>query len=192
MNLSWSTGVARQAGLTLLELLITLAVFILLTTLATPSVQSLLESTERRSTLLAVYQGLMFARQEAVRRNSSVTLCPLDKSGRCHGDWNQPVAVFMDPDNQRALADETHLLRVIPPPRNGHRRVGVGNQGYFHYGPLGAGVHTPGHVLYCPGSGDARQAGQLIINMAGRVRFARDHNGDGVVQDAHGNPMDCS
>ncbi|MDX1588986.1 MAG: hypothetical protein R3296_08615, partial [Oleiphilaceae bacterium] len=101
-------------------------------------------------------------------------------------------AVFMDPHNRRSLERESHLLRVIPPPSQGERRVGVGNRGYFHYGPLGIGVHTPGHVLYCPDSGDPRQAGQLIINMAGRVRFARDLNGDGVVQDAHGRPMDCT
>ncbi|MDX1590139.1 MAG: GspH/FimT family protein, partial [Oleiphilaceae bacterium] len=82
-------GRVRQGGLTLLELLITLILMVLLLALAGPSIQALRESSERRSALLAVYQGLQFARQEAVRRNSSVTLCPLDEQQRCHGDWNQ-------------------------------------------------------------------------------------------------------
>lgn len=180
-----------QLGLSLLELMLSLAIFSLLLGLAAPSLQGLLEDTERRTVLLGVYQATQLARQEALRRNSSVTLCPLDSRNHCHGNWNQPVAVFMDPQNQRQLINESYLLRVLPPPRRGSRRIGVGNRGFFHYGPQGSGLHTPGNVQYCPHSGNARRAGQLIINMTGSGRFARDLNGDGVVQDARGRALVC-
>ncbi|TVP52241.1 MAG: prepilin-type N-terminal cleavage/methylation domain-containing protein [Halomonadaceae bacterium] len=182
---------ACQQGITLLELMVSLVVLVVLMGFAGPSLQGLQENMERRVILLGVYQATLLAKQEAVRRNSSVTLCPLDTNNSCHGDWNQPVAVFLDPENQRQLLEDSYLLRVLPAPRRGSRRIGVGNRGFFHYGPMGIGRHTPGHVLYCPASGNPLRAGQIIINMTGKARFARDLNGDGRVQDAQGRPMVC-
>lgn len=65
----------RQAGLTLIELLIGLVVMTVLTSLAVPGFQSLREQYTVRSAGMAVYADLQLARSEAIKRNREVTVC---------------------------------------------------------------------------------------------------------------------
>lgn len=64
--------VNSQRGVTLVELIITIAVCGILLAIATPSFRKLLKNWELKSTAESVYQGLQLARAEAVRRNSRV------------------------------------------------------------------------------------------------------------------------
>jgi type IV fimbrial biogenesis protein FimT len=62
----------RQQGVTLIELMVTLAILVILATIGMPSFTSFLRNTELRSSSESVYQGLQLARAEAVRRNVRV------------------------------------------------------------------------------------------------------------------------
>jgi len=71
----------RQRGFTILEvaIAITLAVFILMS--AMPSISSWMRSTRMRTTAESIINGLMQARNEAVRRNQPVSFYLLSDSG---------------------------------------------------------------------------------------------------------------
>jgi type IV fimbrial biogenesis protein FimT len=62
----------RQQGVTLIELMVALVILVILATIGMPSFTSFLRNTELRSSSESVYQGLQFARAEAVRRNVRV------------------------------------------------------------------------------------------------------------------------
>ncbi|AEY00717.1 type IV pilin [Oceanimonas sp. GK1] len=93
----------RQAGLTLIELLIGLVVMTVLTSLAVPGFQSLREQYTVRSAGMAVYADLQLARSEAIKRNREVTVCftnsgtadwsyALHDSADCSGDIIETVS----------------------------------------------------------------------------------------------------
>ncbi|XOZ33468.1 GspH/FimT family protein [Halomonadaceae bacterium KBTZ08] len=180
-----------ERGLTLLELVIVLVVVGIVASMAVPGFQSLIEDTTRRSQMQSMVGLFNLARIRAVSEATIVTVCPLDGSDQCTGDWHQPVHVFADPDNQRALANNTTVFRVRKPVQSGSWRVHVGNRGYFQYRPNGMVRGTLGNLTWCPESGNEKNAGQLIVNMGGRLRYAQDHSGDGVVQDSRGQPVKC-
>lgn len=180
-----------QRGVTLLELIIVITVLAVMTTTVLPGLQGLFENTTRRAHLQDMVGLFHLARTEAVNQGTLITICPLDDDDECTGDWQRPIHVFADPGNRRALSDAEQLLRVREPPDSGSWTVRVGNRGYFQYRPDGMVHGTLGNLTWCPESGDAENAGQLIINMGGRLRYAQDHSGDGIVQGSDGRPVSC-
>lgn len=180
-----------ERGLTLLELVIVLVVVGIVASMVVPGFQGLMEDTTRRTQMQGMVGLFYFARTEAITQGSIVTICPLSDGGVCTENWDRPIHVFADPNNQRALPGGTSVLRVKSATQSGSWTVAVGNRGYFQYRPNGMARATIGNLTWCPDSGDAQNAGQLIINMAGRLRYARDHSGDGVVEGSDGRPVSC-
>ncbi|WP_198341772.1 GspH/FimT family protein [Oceanisphaera avium] len=64
-----------QRGLSLLELLISLALVSLLASLALPSFQRIAEQARLRAAGNMLYHHLQQARSEAIKRNTAITLC---------------------------------------------------------------------------------------------------------------------
>ncbi len=91
----------RQRGFTILELIITIALAAILTTIAIPSFRSALQNnriTAQTNDLLTAFQ---LARSEAVKRGRPVTLCAsdVDAGGAnpvCGDDWSVGWMVFVD------------------------------------------------------------------------------------------------
>ena len=48
-----------------------------------------------------------------------------------------------------------------------------------------------GNFTFCPMNSDKTLAMQLIVNNIGRIRVAKDTNGDGIIDDAKGKPISC-
>lgn len=180
-----------ERGVTLLELIIVIAVLAIVTATAVPAFETLTENTRRRTQMQGMVSLFSLARTEAVSQGTIVTICPLDDSDECTGNWQKPVHVFADPDNKRALTTGNQSLRIKQPPESGSWAVRVGNRGYFQYRPNGMAHGTLGNLTWCPESGDAKRAGQLIINMGGRLRYAQDHSGNGIVQGSNGQAVSC-
>ncbi|MDX5298128.1 MAG: GspH/FimT family protein, partial [Gammaproteobacteria bacterium] len=146
-----------------------------------------------RTTILNnLHRALSLARQSATYREQIVTLCPLSGGyGSCSGDWSQPISVFYDPDNRRALTDPSLLIYELPAPASGTLTASSAAKRYFQFRPDGLNRGTLGSITWCPPDNDARRAGRLILNLAGRVRHARATNGDGIPEDSDGRPLRC-
>lgn len=91
-------------GFTLVELMITIAVAAILLAIATPSFTSLINSsrlTGAANEMVAVLQG---ARMEAVRRNSTISVC-VD----CNGD--DSLIAYVDANNDDAFSAGEEIVR---------------------------------------------------------------------------------
>lgn len=85
-------------GFTLVELLVVLAVTAILTSLAVPSFQALLLNRRVQAAVDALASDMRFARVEAIKRSTRVTLCASLDGTSCQGAgglWKNGWIVFV-------------------------------------------------------------------------------------------------
>lgn len=95
----------RQDGFTLVELMAVLSVAAILTTLGIPSFLSTMRDTGVSARTNELIAELSLARTEAVRRGSTVTVCPSADGTSCAGSggWEQGWISFVDADASGSL-----------------------------------------------------------------------------------------
>jgi len=180
-----------QTGLTLVELVITLVLLSILATWATPSFTSWLEHSRRTAQANDLLGFFVLARQQSILSGRIVTLCPVDSDLKCSRDWNGSLYAFYDPANRRQITSQDQIIRILPPPDSGRRFVRSLSQSYFQYRPDGMIYSDLGNITWCPDNGDSRQSAHLIISRGGRIRLARDTDGDGIPNRADGHNVSC-
>jgi len=88
----------RQAGFTLIELMVTLAVLAIVLAIAMPNFSSLQAGTRLTAQVNDLVSMLSYARLEALKRGSRVTVCKSADGASCTtgGNWEQGWVVFND------------------------------------------------------------------------------------------------
>lgn len=77
----------RDSGFTLVELMVTLAIAVVLASIAAPSFQSMLASQRVQAATSDLLAHLMLARSEAIKQNRSITLLSPGGEDAWHGGW---------------------------------------------------------------------------------------------------------
>lgn len=169
-------GAGRAAGLTLIELLVTIAIAAILAGLAAPSFRELLASNRLRSHASAMLSSLLLARGEAIKRNGRVVLCKSATGTACttDGGWEQGWIVFADGNNNAALdAGETVIQRQAAL-GDGLRLTGNDKiENYVSYGAMGesrttAGAFQSGTFTLCHLSASGGKAREISLSATGR------------------------
>jgi type IV fimbrial biogenesis protein FimT len=181
----------KSAGMTLLELLISIALISIVTTFALPSFHNLLKSMERRSVTSDLVSLINLARTTAIEHQTAVTLCPLDQNNRCTHNWSLPVVAFKDSNRDRILSTNSDIIRTYQT-ASGKLEGNAGIRNYFRFRATGLAQEAIGNLTWCPHDRDSAYAAQIRINMGGRPYVAKDSNGDGFVENAVGDPVRCT
>ena len=166
---------ARQRAMTVLELLITLAIISVLTTIAVPAWRNSLSYGRRAAALNDLRSSLAFARSSAIVRGSTVALCTSRDHRHCdHGDWDEGWIVYVDRnDNYKRDAGES-VLRIHHGLDAGGRLSGnrliAHHVGFMRTG-LMHGVHN-GTITYRSMPPKPRLRRCLVVSRSGRIRAA--------------------
>lgn len=161
----------HSRGLTLLELITTMAIVVVLLALAAPSFKSLTASTQLTTAKNQLVLGLQRARSEALSRGRDVVLCPSLDGLRCvdASDWSNGWLLYVDNNrNSRFDALETLLLSQSLDPD----KVSVnGNSGRrrITYRSLGESAGANATFVLCSRM-RPELGGQVIVANSGRVR----------------------
>jgi len=166
----------NQRGYTLGELLTTMGVMGILSAVAIPGMQSMVNNNRRVTMTNDLSYTMHVARSEAITRNQQITVCPSTNQLTCNGDdWSDGWIVFTDIDQSRAPNDDEQVLLT----NKGTDGVDVYTavfDGSFTYRPNGrimaeSFAENTGQFTICDARG-ADQARVLVIASSGRPRVS--------------------
>lgn len=109
----------NECGFTLIELLVVVAIAGVLVALAMPSFQSAMQKRSATSVAESLVSDLRFARTEALKRTTPVTVCQSSDAATCntdHGGWRNGWIVFVDFNGNATVNAGDALLRVQSAP----------------------------------------------------------------------------
>lgn len=175
-------------GLTLIDILITMAIVAIVGSFAIPSMQSM-ANKNRMATVANDFVGaLQLARSEAIKRGEGRVL--LKKIG---AEWESGWTVFVDYDDNEFINDdgdsnlcevrEDCRLREYLPLKSGYtiRPKNSRFTDWVGYRPSGQSTGNGGAngtFYICPRDGNLKQARKVVINMVGRIRTSPFEAGD--------------
>lgn len=170
-------------GVTLLELMISVAILAIVGTIAVPGFSNLRHNAERTTAVNDFIHALYLARSEAIKRGAIVTLCKSTDGRTCLNrapEWSTGWMVFvnLDRDDPPERDSEEPVLAVYQGWTAGHI---TSNRNAYSFRPHTQAV-VNGTLLFCDPRGSA-QARAIIISHTGRPRVAQ--------RDASNKPLRC-
>lgn len=179
-------------GLTLPELLVTIAVGAIIMALAVPSFQESLVQNRLSTQINDLVLDLNFARSEAVKRGGpTVVLCKSTDGASCSKeadrDWGNGWIVFVDSNGDGAV-DPGEKLRTRSPVLWGFTLQASANfANAITYRSTGVSTAT-GEFALCAGN-DLTRARVVFINTVGRTYLGQDNNHNRKPEDENGNDI---
>jgi type IV fimbrial biogenesis protein FimT len=151
-------ALARPAGFTLIELIISVAVLAIVIALAVPSLTNLMLDAGLKTTAIDVYNTMAYARSEAIKRNATVDIIPTG------GNWKNGWTVQVGATVLKTVGPSTTSMDIkqIPTP------------GTISYDGTGR-LTPPGSVTYeLSVSGNPHVTPRrVIVDMSGRATIRR-------------------
>jgi type IV fimbrial biogenesis protein FimT len=181
-------------GITITELLVTLAATAVAVGLAAPTFRNLVDMHRSTAAVNHLVGTVNLARTEAILRRQTVTLCP-GSGDRCLGrdQWHVGALIFIDVNGNGQIDEDDRILTALPGLRAGARVYwrSFRNRSYLQFQPRGYTQWQNGSFHYCPPDQNVQLARLVIVNAAGRTRIGADTDGDGIVNRADGDNVRC-
>ncbi|PRY68780.1 GspH/FimT family pseudopilin [Halomonas ventosae] len=162
---------ARQHGLTLIELIVAIAVLAIIATIGVPSFQRFTARNEVAAEVMRIKTALALARNTAVTRRTTISVCPALTPGSAacdFSDWSLPIVVVLGHATGGDL-DGDKVLRVM----EGSQQLSTTfNRDYpIRYSGTGWARGHNGTFVIC---GAAGKSATIILSNLGRVRTTTD------------------
>ncbi|MCP3870345.1 MAG: prepilin-type N-terminal cleavage/methylation domain-containing protein [Gammaproteobacteria bacterium] len=179
----------NDQGLTLIELIVTLAMALIVLSIGIPAFQSLSQTNFRTTKVNDLVSSLHRARSKAIFGNTSVSI------RRSENGWNAGWSIFEDGNANGAIDAGDELLRAVD---RGSPLFTISSTEFvdsitFDSAGNSAGAGT---FLYCgnenPNALRSQRARAIIINGIGHARLSRDDNGNGIHEDRLGTDLSCN
>ncbi|WP_257286031.1 GspH/FimT family pseudopilin [Endozoicomonas sp. SESOKO1] len=157
-------------GVSLVELLVSLAVAAILISASVPGMKTLIVNNRIENVADELYGSLMLARSEAVKRQRTVSLCSTLDDLTCDESnfgWHHGWLIFTDERNDGLLNDNDQLLRRV----TGQSELIsiLWNRGYsLRFNSRGQ-TNQAGTFQVCDQDNNS-DAKAIIISMSGRLR----------------------
>lgn len=151
-----------HSGFSLPEVMVTIAVLLILSTTAVPSMAAFIDQQRAQAYIRQFSMHLAYARVAATSSNLPVRVCP-SSSGQCENAWQQyPIQLAV----LNPATEQSELLRELPPPASRHTlRYNREAITFRRDGSLNG--FENGTFFYC-GKPGADWHYKVVLNQAGR------------------------
>ncbi|MDP2546496.1 GspH/FimT family pseudopilin [Oceanobacter sp. 4_MG-2023] len=162
----------HSSGFTLIELMITLAVFAIVMFAAVPSLTSFMSRSELTAETNRFMGALVLARTEAVKRNTHVALCPSNDQTSCNStSWSDGWITFQDTNGDGTLASDNseEIIKYADAASNVKIYPDTSFSKVIRYKADGNINNTPGEIVICSEQAPAEvNAREIEISSGGR------------------------
>lgn len=198
-------GVREGAGFSLIELLVGIAILSILIGIAVPDFQALVKETRQVSFYNKVSSTLRFARSEAIKRSSAVSICAWASDSSCGTDWSNGMLVFTDAAKDGSILAYDGTDVIVRPVSVPNSNVAISSTALLssdstapvatsviRFDERGRPDWINGTIVLCDDRG-ASHARALIMTGSGIGRRAYSTPvSKGVVVDARGIAVSCT
>lgn len=169
----------RQHGLTLVELMVTLAVAIIVVSAGLPLFNGVVANNRASANANTLVRALNLARSEAVGRGANVTVCaastnPVGATPSCGSatQWSNGWFVFVDSGTAGSVDGSDVRLRIFDMPSGNKPTVSVTGTAYVTFNFMGSGGSQWTFQLDQPGaSGNVTRC--VTVAQSGQIRTDR-------------------
>lgn len=164
-------------GFSLLELLTTLIIIAILTTLAIPAWQQFIAPQQGTVVMQQLLNNINLARSEAIKRGVVITLCGSTDHKTCSGDWQQGQILFIDSAAKAQVQQADSILAVTDLVHHAGLLSWHASRSndYLQFEPSGNTLGQAGTFIYCPSNRDDRFAQAIIVSLSGRARWVNNN-----------------
>jgi type IV fimbrial biogenesis protein FimT len=164
-----------QRGFNLIEMMVTLLVVSIVIVIGAPSMADFINEMRVVSATNDLLSFFNYARSEAAKRNTRVTVCLSSNLSTCANlgvDWAEGAVAFVDTNNNGQVDTGETVTRVLNPSSGvtilAKPSAGFATDYYFAYRPSGA-ASSQGTLQVCK---SGRKIRQVSINAVGRPMSA--------------------
>jgi type IV fimbrial biogenesis protein FimT len=170
---------AHSRGFTLVELMVTVAIMVILTTLAAPSMRQFIGNWQVSNAVNAFMGSMQLARAEAVKKGRSVRMCRSSNGRTCGtgnnlpGGWNSGWIVYIDSDGSSTNVGTGDTVVYTQNALDNFDGITSNNPSAIVYSPTGllkGGVGMQAMTFNWDADGQIKKT--LCINFTGRAFIA--------------------
>jgi type IV fimbrial biogenesis protein FimT len=168
-----SRSARLMRGMTLVELIVTLAILGILAGLAIPAMGGILAQWQRDRATKAIVSHMQLARSTAIKTTRRVVMCTSTDGVQCapagQHDWRNGWMIFQDPNANNSY-DAGEPLVAQAGPMQGIASLESSNKvRRFAYLPSGLMASGMSSLIVTPRQGKPRK---IIVNRTGRARLS--------------------
>jgi type IV fimbrial biogenesis protein FimT len=184
------TAHQRERGLTLLDLIVTIAIIALLMGVAIPNLDFFFRKQQADAQAHLLLRHLHKTRELAVYSGREMIVCGIDSNNVCSRDNFHTMAIFHDANENRKIDEVEKVESLLEFSFNGNIRLNAsGTARYIRYYAHGA-AQPYGSFILCPHSENAHLIRRVTNQMAGRAYLARPE-ANGIVANFDKSPINC-
>jgi type IV fimbrial biogenesis protein FimT len=162
-----------QAGFTLIELIMAIAIMAILMTVAAPSLRDVVARVRLTGQANELLTALTYARSEATKRDAKIAVCARKKNEMACTEgqqWDNGWLVVIDADSNGDKDDDTVPLKVSEPltGSNTIKHTGKGPKGSIIYTATGVVSTGPAIFTLCDPS-DPQPGRTITVAATGRA-----------------------
>lgn len=169
-----------QKGITLLELMTSLAVTSILAAISLPNMDDFVVQMRVDNEISMLQRLLLTTRNAAINSGEKVIMCPLTEGGQCTTNWHEDLSVFIDSNNNKTFEIANNERLVVT-----KAAIKLGDQLIYGKGRTMVAYQPSGHLTglsngtfrYCPLGHEDKSRG-IVIARSGRLYVTSDIDND--------------